>query len=100
MQSVKEINTAKKEIDILITENDANKNIPSNELDNAIELINNSKRPMVVAGVGVVGSRASSELLTFINKIKSPICVTLQAVGVVPCDDELYIGMYLSLIHI
>ncbi|NDD48786.1 MAG: thiamine pyrophosphate-binding protein [Alphaproteobacteria bacterium] len=94
VQSVKEINTAKKEIDILITENDANKNIPSNELDNAIELINNSKRPMVVAGVGVVGSRASSELLTFINKIKSPICVTLQAVGVVPCDDELYIGMY------
>ena len=94
VQSVKEINTAKKEIDILITENDANKNIPSNELDNAIELINNSKRPIVVAGVGVVGSRASSELLTFINKIKSPICVTLQAVGVVPCDDELYIGMY------
>ena len=94
VQSVKEINTVKKEIDILITENDANKNIPSNELDNAIELINNSKRPMVVAGVGVVGSRASSELLTFINKIKSPICVTLQAVGVVPCDDELYIGMY------
>ena len=94
VQSVKEINTAKKEIDILITENDANKNIPSNELDNAIELINNSKRPMVVAGVGVVGSRAYSELLTFINKIKSPICVTLQAVGVVPCDDELYIGMY------
>ena len=94
VQSVKEINTAKKEIDILITENDANKNIPSNELDNAIELINNSKRPMVVAGVGVVGSKASSELLTFINKIKSPICVTLQAVGVVPCDDELYIGMY------
>ena len=94
VQSVKEINTVKKEIDILITENDANKNIPSNELDNAIELINNSKRPIVVAGVGVVGSRASSELLTFINKIKSPICVTLQAVGVVPCDDELYIGMY------
>ncbi|MGB0574416.1 MAG: thiamine pyrophosphate-binding protein [Hyphomicrobiales bacterium] len=94
VQSVKEINTAKKEIDILITENDANKNIPSNELDNAIELINNSKRPMVVAGVGVVGSRAYSELLTFINKIKSPICVTLQAVGVVPCDDELYMGMY------
>ena len=94
VQSVKEINTVKKEIDILITENDANKNIPSNELDNAIELINNSKRPMVVAGVGVVGSRASSELLTFINKIKSPICVTLQAVGVVPCDDELYMGMY------
>ena len=94
VQSVKEINTAKKEIDILITENDANKNIPSNELDNAIKLINNSERPMVVAGVGVVGSRASSELLTFINKIKSPICVTLQAVGVVPCEDELYIGMY------
>lgn len=94
VQSIKEIDTEKCGIDTLITENERNKSIPGNKLDDAIDLIKNSKRPIVVAGVGAVSSRASSELLSFIHKIQSPICVTLQAVGVVPCDDELYIGMY------
>ena len=33
-------------------------------------------------------------MLSFIHKINAPACVTLQAVGNIPCNDALYLGMY------
>ena len=57
-------------------------------------MITASKKPIIVAGVGSVASKISDELLSFIHKINAPACVTLQAVGNIPCNDALYLGMY------
>ncbi|MDG2187273.1 MAG: thiamine pyrophosphate-binding protein [Hyphomicrobiales bacterium] len=94
IQAIKDIEINDEQIDSMISVT-YTQNLPEkNDFDFAIKLINKSKRPIVVAGVGVVGSKVSNDLISFVQSIQSPCCVTLQAVGNYPCDDPLYIGMY------
>ncbi len=94
VQAITEIDINESEIDRIITR--TNKSIAADKIsiNKAVDLINASKKPIVVAGVGSVASKISNELLSFIHKIDAPACVTLQAVGNVPCNDSLYLGMY------
>ena len=94
VQAIAEIDINDSEIDRLITNTNKLRKIDKKSLDKANDLINASKKPIVVAGVGSVASKISDELLSFIHKINAPACVTLQAVGNIPCNDPLYIGMY------
>tara|TARA_Y100000590_G_scaffold459578_1_gene617030 strand:- start:18392 stop:20023 length:1632 start_codon:yes stop_codon:yes gene_type:complete len=94
VQAIKETNADEDEIDKLIS-------VPSNEslpntkkMQEAIDLINASTRPIVIIGVGVVGAKVSAEVSSFINTIQSPCCVTLQAVGQFSSENSLYLGMY------
>ena len=94
IQAIKDIEINDEQIDGMISVT-YTQNLPEkNDFDFAIKLIKKSKRPIVVAGVGVVGSKVSNDLISFVQSIQSPCCVTLQAVGNYPCDDPLYIGMY------
>ena len=94
VQAVSEIELDDSEIDEIITSTNRSITLDKKFTDEAIDLINASKKPIVVAGVGSVASKISNELLTFIHKINAPACVTLQAVGNIPCNDSLYLGMY------
>ena len=94
VQAIAEIDIDDSEIDGTITSTNKSRTIDKKSLDKANDLITASKKPIVVAGVGSVASKISDELLSFIHKINAPACVTLQAVGNIPCNDTLYLGMY------
>lgn len=63
-------------------------------ISKAAELLRNAKRPIAMVGVGVVGTGTSAETVAALEALDIPACVTLQAVGQVPNDHPLYIGMY------
>ena len=94
VQAIAEIDIDDSEIDGIITSTNKSRTIDKKSLDKANDLISASIKPIVVAGVGSVASKISDELLSFIHKINAPACVTLQAVGNIPCNDALYLGMY------
>ncbi|MAP06986.1 MAG: hypothetical protein CML75_03470 [Rhodobiaceae bacterium] len=94
VQAIAEIDIDDSEIDGIITSTNKSRTIDKKSLDKANDLITASKKPIVVAGVGSVASKISDELLSFIHNINAPACVTLQAVGNIPCNDALYLGMY------
>ena len=63
------------------------------DIDEAIELIKNAKRPFIYTGGGTVISGASKELFEFAHKIQAPVCDTLMGKGGFDGTDELYTGM-------
>lgn len=68
--------------------------------DNVYELIKKAKKPMVIAGGGVVRAQAHEALTTFIEKTCSATANTLMGIGATPYDHPLYtgnIGMHGSL---
>ncbi|MEN3038724.1 MAG: biosynthetic-type acetolactate synthase large subunit [Candidatus Kryptonium sp.] len=63
------------------------------QIKRAAEIINNSSRPVVIAGGGVIASNASGELRELVRKINAPITTTLMGQGAYPEDDPLSLGM-------
>lgn len=63
------------------------------DIDKAIELIKESKKPYIYAGGGVVISGANKELFEFAHKIDAPVCDTLMGKGGFNGTDSLYTGM-------
>lgn len=62
-------------------------------IENAVKLINGSKRPVIYAGGGIISSGAEKELLQFIEKIKSPVTCTLMALGGFPGNNKYFMGL-------
>ena len=67
--------------------------ITSEDLAKATELIRNSKRPVILAGQGVIQSGATQELLAFAERVSCPIAMTLLGIGGVPANHPLNLGM-------
>ena len=68
--------------------------------DNVYSLIKKAKKPMIIAGGGVIRAEADEALTTFINKTNSATANTLMGIGATPFDHPLYtgnIGMHGSL---
>ncbi|NOU98178.1 biosynthetic-type acetolactate synthase large subunit [Paenibacillus sp. LMG 31456] len=63
------------------------------EVDELIQAIAESERPVIIAGGGVVYSNASNELLEFVNKTKIPVTTTLLGLGGFPSAHDLWLGM-------
>ena len=57
------------------------------------ELINNSKKPIIYAGGGIINCNASTALYEFAKKSNIPVCLSIMGLGAFPCDDELSLGM-------
>jgi acetolactate synthase-1/2/3 large subunit len=62
-------------------------------LEKAVALIRESKRPLILAGQGVIQSQAMRELVAFAERINSPIAMTLLGLGGVPASHRLNLGM-------
>ncbi len=62
------------------------------EVDAAVELINNAKRPYILAGQGILLSGASEELKAFSEKTGIPVACTLLGLGSFPTDHPNYVG--------
>ena len=67
--------------------------ITDDVLQEAIELINQSEKPFIFAGGGVGISEATSELISFAEKISAPVSTSLMCMAEFPNDHELYTGM-------
>ncbi len=63
------------------------------QLDRVVEMIKNSKRPLIFAGGGIILSNASKELIKFARKIHAPVTTTLMGLGAFPASDPLWLGM-------
>jgi len=62
-------------------------------IDQAAELINNSRRPFVLCGQGITISRAEDEFKEFVEKAGIPVGSTLNGLSAFPEDHPLYVGM-------
>lgn len=62
-------------------------------LNKAVELIKNCKKPVIFAGGGVTISGANVELLELAEKIKAPVTCSLMGMGAFPQNHPNYIGM-------
>jgi acetolactate synthase-1/2/3 large subunit len=64
-----------------------------NDIDVALELIKNAKKPYIYLGGGAIISGATREVKEFAEKIQSPVCDTLMAKGAFDGYSDLYTGM-------
>lgn len=64
-----------------------------NQIQKLIEAIQNAKKPVVLAGAGVLLANASKEFTEFIKKFKLPVVHTLLGLGGFPANEELFLGM-------
>lgn len=67
--------------------------VPLNEIDDAANLIENSKRPLILAGSGIIWGHAVDKLGLFAEKYSIPVVTTYSARGVLPEDHPLCLGM-------
>ena len=58
-----------------------------------VDALANAERPVLYAGGGVLGARASGELVALAEALELPIAHTLMGTGVVPTDHPLLLGM-------
>jgi len=63
------------------------------QIEAAAKLINESKKPMIYAGGGIIIAGASNELLELAEKIKSPVTTSLMGTGGFPNNHPLFTGM-------
>jgi acetolactate synthase-1/2/3 large subunit len=65
----------------------------ANSIEQAIELIAAAKRPVILAGHGVLISEAESQLLAFAERRQIPVASTLLGLGAFPTGHPLALGM-------
>jgi acetolactate synthase I/II/III large subunit len=63
------------------------------EMDRLLLAIQDSKKPVIIAGGGVVYSDASEELMEFVSKTNIPVTTTLLGSGGFPSAHRLWLGM-------
>lgn len=67
--------------------------INTDQLETAIALLKESKRPYIYCGGGTVLSNASQELLEFAEKIDAPIGLSIMGLTAVPYSHPRFLGM-------
>jgi acetolactate synthase-1/2/3 large subunit len=61
-------------------------------IEQAVRLLRTAKRPLVVAGGGVISSHAATAVRALAATLKAPVVPTQMALGVVPTDSPHFIG--------
>ncbi|HIZ26077.1 MAG TPA: biosynthetic-type acetolactate synthase large subunit [Candidatus Barnesiella merdipullorum] len=67
--------------------------INMNEIDEAARLINQARKPFILAGQGVIIAQAEAELAELAEKADIPVGCTLLGLSAIPTDHPLYKGM-------
>ena len=63
------------------------------DMQQAAEMIHSAKRPVILAGQGVLMSGAMQELREFVEKTRTPVAMTLLGIGCLPASHPLNLGM-------
>ena len=63
------------------------------QIEKALEAIEGAERPLFYVGGGVQWSGAAPELNELVHGLKIPVTPTVMALGTIPTDDPLHLGM-------
>ena len=63
------------------------------EFDRAVELLNSAKRPVILAGRGIMLSGAMRIFEKFVRNSNIPVAMTLLGIGCFPATDPMNLGM-------
>ncbi|WP_332629219.1 acetolactate synthase large subunit [Halalkalibacter flavus] len=63
------------------------------QIRKVVEAVTEAKKPVILAGAGVLHGKASSELFEYVEKMQIPVVNTLLGLGSFPGDHELCLGM-------
>ena len=69
------------------------KDITEEDLQTAVDMIQNAKKPYIFVGGGAVISGASPELMEFVEKVQAPVTDSLMGKGAFDGNHKLYTGM-------
>lgn len=67
--------------------------VDSNSIAQAAKLINESKKPLILAGHGVELSKGEKALIELAEKAQIPVASTLHGLSTINHGNELYVGM-------
>ena len=63
------------------------------QIKTAIKMIKDAKKPLIIAGAGILKGHAYNELKEFVDKTNIPVAMTLLGLGSFPGNHELALGM-------
>jgi acetolactate synthase I/II/III large subunit len=63
------------------------------DFDRAVELLNSAKRPLILAGHGIMVSGAMRAFEQFVRSGNFPVAMTLLGIGCFPANDPMNLGM-------
>jgi len=63
------------------------------EFDRAVELLNSARRPVILAGRGILLSGAMRTFEQFVRASNIPVAMTLLGIGCFPASDPMNLGM-------
>lgn len=67
--------------------------IKDEDLDAAVKMIREAKKPMIFVGGGAIASGASKEIREFVKKVDAPVTDSLMGKGAFPGTERYYVGM-------
>ena len=65
---------------------------PGGKVGQAAEIISRAKHPIIMAGNGVIRSRATGQVQAFAEKLQIPVATTFMAKGAIPFSHPLSLG--------
>ena len=65
----------------------------THHIETAVALIDNAKKPLILAGQGVILSNAEKELMSFAQKADIPVATTMLGLSAIPSNHKLNVGM-------
>ncbi len=68
-------------------------NLKQSDIDTAVEMINNAKRPLILAGQGINIAHAQKELLAFSEKANIPMATTILNLNNISYDHPNFVGL-------
>ena len=92
----KDIQTSIIEIDEFPLKKSNNHNsstLDLSKIKDIASVINNSSKPIIYAGGGIIAAKASNELSEFAHKSNIPVALTLMGLTALDYDDNLNLGM-------
>ena len=69
------------------------KHVTESILAEVAKYINESSKPLIYAGGGVINANATEELINFAEKLNAPVATTLMCRGAIPSEHRLNTGM-------
>ncbi len=63
------------------------------QIKKAMKMLSNAKRPVIMAGGGIISSDAADDFRKFVDKCKVPVTTTLLGLGSIDPDNPLWLGM-------
>jgi acetolactate synthase-1/2/3 large subunit len=64
----------------------------TSRIPDAVKLIREAQKPVIIVGGGVIGGNASKEIIRLAEMTNTPVVTPLMGVGAIPWDHPLYLG--------